>query len=99
MKPRSSQVLFLLALLSAQGYSQEAGNGDAGNVADAEARFLFINMLEFLGEFETQDGDWIPPDILDNDAFVDLDGAGTVVATPAGETGGGRDRSADRDDD
>jgi len=42
-------------------------------MADAESQFLFINMLEFLAEFETEEGEWISPDILADDVFIDLD--------------------------
>lgn len=66
-------MLCLLSSMSAPGYSQEQGNGNSSPVADAEAEFLFINMIEFLGEFETDTGEWISPDILGNDAFADLD--------------------------
>ena len=46
-------------------------------MADAESQFLFINMLEFLAEYETEDGEWISPDILADDVFTDLDVATT----------------------
>ena len=32
-------------------------------------------MLEFLAEFETDEGEWISPEILGNEAFIDLDGS------------------------
>ena len=66
-------MLCLLSSMSAQAYSQETGDLNSNPVADAESQFLFINMLEFLGEFETESGEWVSPDILGNDAFADLD--------------------------
>ena len=58
-------------------------------MADAESQFLFINMLEFLAEFETEDGEWISPDILADDVFTDLD-----VATS--DSSGSNDREQSR---
>ncbi len=65
----------LLLSLSSQAFSQVDGDLNSNPVDEAEARFLFINMLEFLGEFETEEGEWISPDILGNEAFADLDGS------------------------
>jgi hypothetical protein len=59
--------------MSSPAYSQDAGDRDGGEIASAESEFLFINMLEFLGEFETGDGEWISPEVLANEAFADLD--------------------------
>lgn len=73
MKHRAGFLLCLASSMSAQVYSQESGAPDSSAVAEAESRFLFINMLEFLGEFETDTGEWVSPDILGNDVFSDLD--------------------------
>jgi len=64
----------LLSSLSSQAFSQEDGDLNSSPVDEAESRFLFINMLEFLGEFETEAGEWVSPDILGNETFADLDG-------------------------
>lgn len=71
-----SSVMACLFAMASSAQAQEAGENDA-SVAEAESRFLFINMLEFLGEFETSEGEWISPDILADEAFTDLDGAGS----------------------
>lgn len=98
MKRRSREILLTcLPLLSVQALGQETV--DAGAVADAESRFLFINMLEFLGEFETAEGDWVNPAILDDAAFVDLDGPGGEAARPDRESGDRQTGSADHHDD
>jgi hypothetical protein len=73
MKYQFRFLLCLLSTLSAQVNSQESGVPDSNAVAEAESRFLFINMLEFLGEFETETGEWVNPEILGNDVFSDLD--------------------------
>lgn len=75
MKYRSSLLLCLMAALSAQANSQP-GAEEPGSIAETEAQFLFINMLEFLGEFETEDGEWISPDMLGDDVFAILDASG-----------------------
>ncbi len=56
-----------------QAFSQPSTEQESGAMADAESQFLFINMLEFLAEFETEEGEWISPDILADDVFIDLD--------------------------
>jgi len=56
-----------------QAFSQPSTEQEGGAMADAESQFLFINMLEFLAEFETEEGEWISPDILADDVFIDLD--------------------------
>ena len=75
MKHPSSLLLCLLVVVHVQvrgqGSAQLIDEADEGAIADTG--FPFINMLEFLGEFETEQGDWVSPDILENDAFADLD--------------------------
>ena len=75
MNLRSRIILCLLSVFTIQAYSQESVEASAGAIADAESQFLFINMLEFLAEFETDEGEWISPEILGNEAFIDLDGS------------------------
>lgn len=99
MKPQSSHLLALLVLVSMQAASQDAGEGEAGEIAETESRFLFINMLEFLGEFETEEGGWISPDILGNEAFADLDRDGGEQATTDAAAREQRALSASGDDD
>ena len=74
MSLRSRIILCFLSFFTVQAQSQESGEQDIGAIEDAESKFLFINMIEFLAEFETNDGEWISPDILSDDAFNDLDG-------------------------
>lgn len=50
----------LLLSLSSQAFSQVDGDLNSNPVDEAEARFLFINMLEFLGEFETEESGSAP---------------------------------------
>jgi len=73
MNYRSRIMLCLLSALSVQANSQDADDREGGTIAETESRFLFINMLEFLGEFETEDGEWVSPELLGNEAFADLD--------------------------
>jgi len=70
MNLQSRTLLCLLSFITLQAYAQESDNG---SLADTESQYLFINMLEFLGEFETQEGEWINPELLGNDVFADLD--------------------------
>jgi len=42
-------------------------------VSNSESEFLFIDMLEFLGEFETQVSECINPELHGTDALADLD--------------------------
>lgn len=95
MKHRSSFILCLLASLSVQGYGQESGNADGSDVSEAESRFLFINLLEFLGEFETEDGEWISPDTLEDDVFTALDSQNNGNNTVDGRTGGSSGNAGD----
>ena len=99
MNRRSRAMLCLLSLLAVKANSQDTLDRETNAVADAEAQYLFINMLEFLGEFATNDGDWISPDILDEDAFADLDNTTDVTARPGVDTVNRRDLPAQRDDD
>ncbi len=76
-----SRIIFcLLAVSPIQVFSQPSSEQETGAIADAESRFLFINMLEFLAEFETDDGEWISPDVLDNEVFTDLDVAASELS-------------------
>ena len=72
MKYRSRALLCLLSSFSLQAYCQDSGTGEAGSIADVESQFLFINMLEFLGEFELENGEWIGPETLSNEVFSDM---------------------------
>jgi hypothetical protein len=79
MKYRSRALLCLLSSLSLQANCQESGTIDPESIADVESQFLFINMLEFLGEFELENGEWISPEILSNEVFSDLDTLNNAV--------------------
>ena len=59
--------LFLVATVPALAQDRNATGDRAGNPAD-EA--LSLEFLEFLGKWETSDGEWMDPEIL-----LDLPGA------------------------
>ena len=73
MKYRSRILLGLLSSLSLQANCQESETIDPESIVEAESQFLFINMLEFLGEFELENGEWISPETLSNEVFSDMD--------------------------
>lgn len=70
MAPRYSVIVLLAALLGQQAAGQDAAPADEASPAEGEAgdggeyphgdEGLFA-LLEFLGEFETEDGVWIDP--------------------------------------
>ena len=72
MKYRSRVLLGLLSSLSLQAYCQEPETIDPDSIAESESQFPFINMLEFLGEFELENGEWISPETLSNEVFSDM---------------------------
>jgi hypothetical protein len=80
MKYRSRALLCQLSSFSLQAYCQDSGTGEAGSIADVESQFLFINMLEFLGEFELENGEWISPETLSNEVFSDIDAVNAAEA-------------------
>jgi len=94
---RQSRALGFLLLMSIQALGQETGDRTDTAVADAESRYLFINMLEFLGEFETGDGEWISPDILDDEAFSDLDSRETINGRQDSDGSNRSNSNAERD--
>lgn len=89
MNLQSRIILCLLAVCPVQVFGQSSSDQDAGAIADAESAFLFINMLEFLAEFETEEGEWISPEILGNEVFTDLD---DVSSDSAGANDSGQSR-------
>ena len=72
MKYRSRVLLGLLSSLSLQANCQESETIDPESIVEAVSQFPFINMLEFLGEFELENGEWIIPEILSSEVFSDL---------------------------
>lgn len=59
-----------LCLISSAGHAQEAEDDEA------DAQLPDVEMLEFLGQFATDEGGWIDPDSLLSDEFgVLLDAA------------------------
>ena len=80
MKYRSRALLCLLSSFTLQAYCQESGTWEAESIADVESQFIFINMLEFLGEFELENGEWISLEILSNEAFSDMDAVNAAEA-------------------
>ncbi len=76
-----SRIIFCwLVVCPLEVFGQSSSDQEAGAIADAESAFLFINMLEFLAEFETEEGEWISPEILGNEVFTDLDVASSDSA-------------------
>jgi hypothetical protein len=72
MKYRFRVLLGLLSSLSLQANCQESESIDPESIVEAESQFPFINMLEFLGEFELENGEWISPKTLSNEVFSDM---------------------------
>jgi hypothetical protein len=64
----------MLVLAAAAALAQDA--------ADPE----FLELLEFIGEFTTADGDWLDPEAL----LVDAETDGVVQTQDAGETENGQ---------
>jgi hypothetical protein len=56
----------LLVLVLAAGYAQAQQEAAKTGKADRE----FISLLEFLGEFTTEDGEWIDPDVVEQSGPV-----------------------------
>jgi hypothetical protein len=60
--------VLLLALLSSPALAQEPGPADA---AQENIETPSIEFLEFLGDWETDDGEWIDPEELEQIALTD----------------------------
>jgi hypothetical protein len=56
----------LLVLALAAGYAQ--AQQEAANIGREDREF--ISLLEFLGEFTTEDGEWIDPDTVEQSGPV-----------------------------
>ncbi len=64
--------LWLLSCMTAvQGAENEQTNEQNGNLPDLE-------FLEFLGQFETDEGEWIDPGSLLADEFIDFLNAAVI---------------------
>ncbi len=69
-KARLWSTVLLLGLLSSPALAQEPGQGrEAAPQEDAEMPSL--ELLEFLGDWETDDGEWIDPEELEQIAVTD----------------------------
>jgi len=62
--------VLLLGLLSSQALAQEPGQVRQA-VPPEEAERPTLEFLEFLGDWETDDGEWIDPEELEHIAIVD----------------------------
>lgn len=64
MRPVDIVTGLLIALLisGAPVYAERPSNGDQNNSSDASPS---LELLEYLGEFETEDGEWIDPEELE----------------------------------
>ena len=67
-KARLWSTVLLLGLLSAPALAQEPGQVRE-NTEDTEMPSL--ELLEFLGDWETDDGEWIDPEELEQIALID----------------------------
>jgi hypothetical protein len=76
----------LLVLLLASGYALAQQEAAKSGKAERE----FMSLLEFLGEFTTEDGDWIDPDAIENSGPVtraedkDTDSGSLTARQPSG---------------
>jgi hypothetical protein len=62
--------ILLLGLLSAPAFAQEP---EQARKKVEEAETPSLEFLEFLGDWETDDGEWIDPEELDQIALTDQD--------------------------
>lgn len=69
-KARLWSTVLLLGLLSSPALAQEPGQGrEVAPQEDVEMPSL--ELLEFLGDWETEDGEWIDPEELEQIAITD----------------------------
>jgi hypothetical protein len=57
--------LVFLTFLPAVGFGQDQPQNTTTVVYEDDTTMPSIELLEFLGEWETEDGDWIDPMLLD----------------------------------
>ena len=82
--------IWLLGLLaSAQGAEDEQTASDEQDLPDLE-------FLEFLGSFETDEGEWIDPGSLLSDEFNELLDATVIIGANAAKGGAAADGAAAR---
>jgi len=60
--------VLLAGLLSSPGFAQEPGQLREGS---EESEMPSLELLEFLGDWETDDGEWIDPEELEQIALID----------------------------
>ena len=58
-------VLLILIVLPAVGLGQDQQQHSTTIVYDDDASMPSMELLEFLGEWETEDGEWVDPILLD----------------------------------
>jgi hypothetical protein len=67
-KARLWSTVLLLGLLSSPALAQEP---DQNREATEEMEMPSLELLEFLGDWETEDGEWIDPEELEQIAITD----------------------------
>lgn len=72
-----------------------AANNDS---ADTQTNLPSLEFLEFLGQWETDEGEWLPPEQLVDGEFVQLLDA-AMISIPSQETDTDSDNDGDRTDD
>jgi len=65
MNYRANLVLVLMTLFS---QLPQAGTAEPAEGDDSAS----LELLEFLGEWETSDGTWVDPSVLEDDDFIKL---------------------------
>lgn len=74
MNHRFRILLAPLVILSMHSYSQEEDKSEERS----ETEESIVELLEFLGEFETESGDWVSPFDLLQDRHTELDKPKTI---------------------
>jgi len=67
-KARLWSTILLLGLLSSPAFAQEPGQS---RESSEETEIPSLELLEFLGDWETDDGEWIDPEELEHIALTD----------------------------
>lgn len=73
MNHRFRILLASLVILSMHSYSQEEDKSEEKTEEKSETEESIVELLEFLGEFETESGDWVSPFDLLQDRHTELD--------------------------
>ncbi len=69
-KARLWSTVLLLGLLSSPALAQESGQVRQA-IPPEDAEMPSLELLEFLGDWETDDGEWIDPEELEQISLID----------------------------